>query len=101
MRDALGAFEPEVGSFEYSKRAAAVRTAHTIDQPLADLGSFARQLGGFVEWRVEELGHQNFAATVTLVDLDAEAARQVGTSALLLTLTLTLTLTRSVPRPCY
>ena len=25
------------------------------DSPLAELGSFARQLGGFVEWHVEEL----------------------------------------------
>ena len=78
------AAEPEIGSFEYSERAAAVRTAHTVDQPLADLGSFARQLGGFVEWHVAELGHQNFAATVRLVGLDAEAARLVGTEALLL-----------------
>ena len=61
-----------------------MRSSHTVDQPLADLCSFARQLGGFVEWRVAELGHQNFAATVTLVGLDAEAARLVGTEALLL-----------------
>lgn len=45
---------PEVATFEYSEKAATVRTAQQVvgDQPQADLATFARQLGGFVEFSV-------------------------------------------------